>query len=130
MKNLLCVLLTTGVIALMSCEKERNLNIFSIKWTMGELGKKDTTLSFKPQATGDLRFKVNNYSLCPTHIIGLTININGKNVLQTSVSKKDSLERKIPVKRDDDVIVQTKLVETGAKIACFTLGKAECEITE
>ena len=130
MKKLLGVLLTVGVIALMSCEKENNVTILTTKWTVGDLGKMDTTLSFKPQTTGDLRFKINHYSLCPTHIIGLTIKINGEKVLQTTLSKQDSLERKVSVKRDDNVVVQTKLVETGAKIACITLGKAECEITE
>ena len=130
MKKLLCVLLTVSVIALMSCEKESNLTGFTTKWTVGDSGKMDTTLNFKPQATGDLRFKINSYSLCPTHNIELTIKVNGVSVLQTNLSKEDTLPLKVPVKQNDNVVVQTKLVETGAKIACITLGRAECEITE
>jgi hypothetical protein len=130
MKKLLCVLLTVGVIALMSCEKENNLTPITTKWTVGDTGKMDTILNFKPQTTGDLRFKINNYSICPSHIVGLTIKVNGVSVLQTDISKQDSIPRKIPVKQNDNVEVQTKLVGTMVKIACIALGKAECEITE
>jgi hypothetical protein len=130
MKKLLCVLLTIGVIALMSCEKESNLTPLTTKWTVGDTGKMDTTLTLKSQTTGDLLFKINNYSLCPTHIVGLTIKVNGVSVLQTDISKVVTLEQKVPVKLNDNITVQTKLIETGALVLCIALGKAECEITE
>jgi hypothetical protein len=129
MKKLLFMLSTVGAVVLVSCKKENTFDI-ATKWTVGDTGKMDTTLNFKPQTTGDMVLKINDYSLCPTHNISLTIKVNGSIVVQNNRSAKDTTGFKFPVKVNDAVIVQTKLIETGAKVACIALGRAECEIDE
>ena len=48
----------------------------------------------------------------------------------TSYWQKGVVPVAINVKANDRVSVQTYLVPTFAKIACFTLGDAECELLE
>jgi hypothetical protein len=130
MKKLLFILSTFAVFTILSCEKENTLNAVTAKWTMGDAGKVDTTITLKPQATGDMSFKMSQYSLCPTHIVGVLVKVNSTTVFNKNLSIKDTVAQKIPVKVNDNVTIQTKLIETGAFVLCVRLGATDCEIIE
>jgi hypothetical protein len=120
-----------AVIVASSCKKDSIVNpTKSTKWIMGTGGKADTTLTIKPSQAGKLVLKVNQYGLCPTDVVGVTIKVNNEAVLQENwfALKTDGFS--FPVKANDNVSIQTKLVPTGAKVACITLGSADFELVE
>jgi hypothetical protein len=131
MKKIIIFATFFAVLVASSCKKDSVVNpTKSTKWTMGDAGKKDTTLTFKPIQTSNMALKVNRYGLCPTDVVGLTIKVNNEIVLQENwfALKTDGFV--FPVKANDNVSIQTKLVQTGAKINCLILGSAEFELVE
>lgn len=133
MKKTMILASTFALLGIMSCTKDNSAvlnNTLSTKWMMGNAGKTDTTITTQASQTGILRFKINRYTLCPTHIIGLTIKVNGLAVIENEQNALNTEGVAINVKANDRVSVQTYLVPTFAKIACFTLGDAECELLE
>jgi diaminopimelate decarboxylase len=130
MKKLLFVFSVPVFLTLISCEKENDFDTVVAKWTLGDSGKMDTILTFKAKDSEDMIFKIGNYSICPTHNVSLTVKVNDAVVLQKTFAAADSTGQVYPVKANDNVSVQTKLVETGAKINCVTLGRAECELAQ
>jgi hypothetical protein len=139
MKKLLFIISTIGFITVMSCKKEEienapntssTVTVDSTKWIMGTNGKMDTIVNLKPKTTGNMAFKISNNSLCQSHIIGLTIKVNGAIMLEANRTYSDTLAYKFPVKTTDAVSVQTKLVQSTTAIKCITLGRADCIVTE
>jgi hypothetical protein len=102
----------------------------STRWTMGDAGKADTTLTFKASQTGNIALKVNRYGLCPTDVVGVTIKVNNETFLQENWYELKAEGFIFPVKTNDNVSIQTKLVLTGAKINCLILGSADFELIE
>jgi hypothetical protein len=120
-----------AVIVASSCKKDSIVNpTKSTKWIMGTGGKADTTLTIKPSQAGKLVLKVNQYELCPTDVVGVTIKVNNEAVLQENWYALKTVGFSFPVKANDNVSVQTKLVQTGAKINCLVLGSADFELLE
>jgi hypothetical protein len=130
MKKLFFIFSTSLMITLLSCQKENNLDTVSAKWVVGDLGKSDTTLAVKASATGEMLFKMTNYSLCPAFGVGLTVKVNDVVVLQENLTEQDTTGRTFVVKTNDNVVVQTKLVGTNVKINCIRLGSADCLLNE
>jgi hypothetical protein len=136
MKKLLFIISTIGFITVMSCKKEDNVNATNTSstvtadWIMGTNGKMDTTVNLKPKTKGNMAFKISNNSLCQSHIIGLTIKINGTIILEANRTYSDTLAYKFSVKTTDAVSVQTKLVQSTTAIKCISLGRADCMVTE
>jgi hypothetical protein len=131
MKKLMIFATFFAVLVASSCKKDSVvIPTKSTKWTMGTGGKTDTTLAIKPSQAGKLILKVNQYGLCPTDVVGVTIKVNNEAVLQENwyVLKTEGFS--FPVKANDNVSIQTKLVPTGGKIACITLGSADFELVE
>ena len=95
-------------------------------WGMGEQNDK-FTVDFKAVNTYKYTFALVNEGLCANKGINIGITINGK-----SIEGKDLSEmiytKVLDVKTGDNVIINTKLIDTDAKIQCIRLGNVKCDL--